>query len=130
MSKPKNMTPEQEAAWRERERLRRATPEWKAAAAARGRRWYEKGNNRERVIAANRAKRATAEGRADRNAKERAALATRDHLKEKARARLRAWASTEEGKQKNRAKAARHYRLKREYEHFMAALEAEARGEA
>lgn len=39
MTKPKNMTPEQEAAWKERDKARRSTPGYKTAALLRVKTW-------------------------------------------------------------------------------------------
>ena len=129
MSKPKNMTPEQEAEWKERQRLRRSSPEYKAKAAIRSRRYYEKPGQKEAIIAKTRAFRSTEEGRLHRNALERAALAANPENIEKARIRQKEWQATERGRALNCEKTKRYYRKKRveaDFEAFMATLESEA----
>lgn len=126
MSKPKNMTAEQEAEWKERQRARRATPEYKAKAAVRARRYYEKPGQKDIIVAKTRSARAEDSGREHRNALERLSYAQKQEIREKARERLAAWQSTERGKELNRQKAKRHYVKKRidaEFSAFMANLE-------
>jgi hypothetical protein len=125
MTKPKNMTPEQEAAWVEKERARRASPEYKAKAAIRARRFYEKPGQKEKIVAKTREFRETNGGKRHRNALERARLASSEKLQAKAAERQRRWQATEDGKIKNRAKSARYADRQREYEHFLSTLEQE-----
>lgn len=125
MSKPKNMTPEQEAEWREKERLRRASPEYKAKAAIRGRRFYEKPGQKDALVAKTRAARETPSGKQHRNALERVRVASSEELQAKASERQRRWQATPGGKLKNRAKTARYSERKRQYEHFLSTLEQE-----
>lgn len=125
MSKPKNMTPEQEAAWKEKERLRRASPEYKAKAAIRSRRFYDKPGQKDAIVAKTRAIRETFAGKQHRNALERARVASSEELQAKSAERQRRWQATQDGKVKNRAKSARYVERKRQYEHFLSTMDQE-----
>lgn len=135
MSKPKNLTPEQEAAWKEKQRLRRSSPEYVAKAKIRSRRWYEKEGVKEQVVAKTSERRADPQYRAHRNELERSRLASDQSLRTKASARQKAWAATPEGEEKSRLKSLRYYqsradiikekrRLQRQFDRFMARLAA------
>ena len=128
MSKPKNMTPEQEVAWKEKQRLRRSTAEYKAKAAVRARSWYERGDNKSILISKNNVLRSTAEGRAARNDGERSRYARSEEIRAKGAERQTAWRATDHGKALNRAKAARYAdrkRLDKEFDRFLANMEAD-----
>lgn len=126
MTKPKNMTPEQEIAWKERDRARRSTPEYKEKAAIRARRWYDSGENKQNLINKNASKRASKEGRDIRNAQERKRYQENAEVRQKSKDRLKEWQATEHGKELTRKKSARFAmkkKIDREYEAFMEDME-------
>lgn len=129
MAKPKNMTLEQDAAWRERDRARRSTPEYKEKAAIRARRWYERGENKQNLINKNASKRAAEEGRDKRNMQERKRYQESEEVREKSKSRLKDWQSTEHGKELTRKKSARFAlkkKIDKEYDAFMEGMDGES----
>lgn len=137
MSKPKNMTPEQEEAWYERERARKMEPAKRAARLDRQKKYRstEHAKELQRIAQARHKKQ---EGYKERhNAYCRQRYANSEEIKEKERERGRSWCLTETGKQSKRASAKKYYennadrvclklRTNREYDAFMSALEQEA----
>ena len=130
MSKPKNMTPEQEAAWKAKQAARRATPEYKAKAAIRGRKYYDA--NKDEVISRTAARRETELGAAARIQEGLRRRASADAVQVD-RDRQRRWQATAGGREKNLEKVRRYQaankeaikdrrRLKAHFERFMARL--------
>lgn len=137
MSKPKNMTPDQEAAWKEKERQRRSSPEYKAKQKARSRRWYDQGGKEKTVSNIAQKRKDLAFVDAERAA-ERRRVAENPFRKQKAQENQKQWRSTEVGSKKNCAKAMRYYERNaeeikerrkgnRRYDAFMRTIEEEAR---
>lgn len=129
MTKPKNMTPEQEAAWRAKQAERRSSPEAKAKQKARFDRWYAEQGGKEKIVSRTKAIRATPEGREKRNAYEREALANSQEKRDASVDRQRKWRESETGKLKNCEKTKRNYKKKKldaEYDAFIASISDDA----
>lgn len=109
MTKPKNMTPDQELAWKEAQRQRRTRPDQIAKTKQRQKDWYENKGGREKVIAKTKASRETNEGRVKRNEADRIRLASNVALREAAKKRQDEWRASEAGGEKSRLKARKYY---------------------
>ena len=123
MTKPKNMTSEQEAIWKESERLRRSAPEYKEKCAIRSRRYYDKHGHKDIVIAKTKAARTAPGGKEHRNLLERERLQQSPELKDRSANRQKQWRSTPQGAQKNREKSARYAERKGHYDQFLTAMD-------
>lgn len=125
MTKPKNMTPEEDAAWRKRISERQNTPEFKTKQRIRNHRFYAKPGSKDRIVAKTKLIRSTLEGRERRNERERA-LATKPENLKKAAERKTKWKSSERGQKLYRAQVERYWHRSKtdaEFEAFMSSME-------